>query len=849
MEYINTTLWKASLADHKDGSDNLRKELRDVFETARKNVKEILDKIRVDFPALTVHDITHVDSLWQVGSLIVGDDYELNPMEGFVLGCAFLMHDAVLSYDAAGGRDTLRSTVEWQDFYADYKKNNSLSSDAQLYETDFRTIRFLHAKYVETIYNKLFYRIDGASFYIIENERLRKHLGALICKIAASHHWSIDDVERLGIQQAALAGYPREWRINPMKLACILRCADAGHIDEKRAPDFLLRLLTLNGVSRSHWEAQNRLSQIDIDMNDEEKVVINSNIDFREEDFAAWNVACDAVQVLDHEIKASNGILKKNNIQEFKVKGVSGAQSRECLSKYIKTDGWTPSDAYIHISNVEGLIKNLGGEKLYGNAYHLEIVLRELIQNARDAIVARRKREPNFIGKICVSIDKKDGETWVNVTDDGVGMSMQTIKDYLLNFGSSFWASDLAKSEYPGLSSSNFKSIGRFGIGFYAIFMVASEVIVETRKFDEGLDRNIRIKFPFGLCLRPIITKLRSTNMSVSTSIRFMIDKRKVEWVNTMEIKANIYGRNPFHIPYSNVISYLTAGLDVDVYYSELNDKQIKVHTNIYSEDFDKLQWIKDITHAEYREKPDYINYINSNYTRLRNIYHDGELYGIAAINTMYEDNFSCFGITTIGGLANWGMHSGDSDFLGCMFVEPQTAKRDTSIMGISLTDWALEQYHILCKNGLTKDDKLYLPYILGKYGVDMTDVMIVRVIFKSPKKICICLLSDLLQFLKNECFKLVLPLISFSDSYLEVDLDYERTLNKMENDELLFVVEKNSNFLTTTDPDSNSQFNIMHCINVIAKKLNLAVNTVIQDNKSVSRMHSNGKAIILTVL
>ncbi len=39
----------------QDEYDDLRKELRDAFEIARKNAKEILDKIRTDFPALTVY--------------------------------------------------------------------------------------------------------------------------------------------------------------------------------------------------------------------------------------------------------------------------------------------------------------------------------------------------------------------------------------------------------------------------------------------------------------------------------------------------------------------------------------------------------------------------------------------------------------------------------------------------------------------------------------------------------------------------------------------------------------------------------------------------------------------------
>jgi len=850
MAYTETSLWKVSLANKNDASDNLREQLRDAFEKAHSNITFILDKIRTDFPSLTVHDITHVDGLWQVGSVIAGEEYKLNPLEGFVLGCAFLMHDAVLSYDAAGGQAALRATTEWKDFYADYKKDTTLSADEQLYETDFRTIRLLHAKYAENLYSEVFSRNDGTSFYIIEKESLRNHLGPIICKIAASHHWSIDEVEKLGIQTSAPAGYPVSWRINSMKLACLIRCADAGHIDEGRAPDYLLKLLTLNGVSKNHWLAQNRLSQIDTDMRDREKVVINSNINFKDTDFAAWNVASDAVQVLDHEIKASNAILEKNNSPVFQAKGVSGSESRQNLSQYIKTEGWMPCDANIHISNVEGLIKNIGGEKLYGKDHKLEIVLRELIQNSRDSIVARRQIETEFDGKICIAIEKIDGKTWVTVKDDGVGMSMQTIKDHFLNFGSSFWASDLAKSEYPGLNASEFKSVGRFGIGFYAIFMVASEVLVETRKYDQGLDNNIKLRFPAGLCLRPIIAKTRGDGTSVSTVVRFSMDGKKCEWKEFMEIKPGSMGASPFSVPYASVLSNLTTGLDVDVYYSELGITQQKIHTNIDSPTLDIAQWLKDITYAPYHEGSRYVEYIDNNYDRIKKIYHNGKCYGMAALNTLYDSQCSYFDVTTIGGLSNFTHQNGSGEFLGYLLAEPETAKRDGYVTEICKVDWAKEQYKILTKQGLTDKDKLRLPYILGKYSIDMTDVMRINVYSKIDQRVLTGELNEFLNLLKVKGMKLVLPLSSFGfNNRIENYLDYERTIAKMEADELLLIVETNSNFLDLEDPDPLFPFNLMHCINVVADKLSLTISRITIDDKSVSRFDGKGKAIIISVL
>ena len=169
--------------------------------------------------------------------------------------------------------------------------------------------------------------------FSIDDKSLRAHYGELICKIAGSHHWNMDDVGTMDTQVPPSSIFPQEWRIDSLKLACILRCADAGHIDDGRAPDYLIELLKINGVSKNHWIAQNRLSQIDRDRYNPDKVIIKSNISFREEDFAAWNVAFDVVQVLDHELKASNELLKRKGSEAFAVQGVSGAVSREELSK------------------------------------------------------------------------------------------------------------------------------------------------------------------------------------------------------------------------------------------------------------------------------------------------------------------------------------------------------------------------------------------------------------------------------------------------------------------------------------------------------------------------------------
>ena len=581
-----TSLWKRTL-----GSDDEDvKPLRESFLDARKNAAFLLDKIRPDFPYLTIHDITHVDSLWSVADTIIGENYPINPLEGYVLGIAFLIHDAALSYDAVGGKDKLRAKLEWKDAYAD----GPCDKDEEEFkkECDFTAIRAIHAREAKEILGKTFSSADIPSFHIIKKASYRQSLGEIIGKIAASHHWSIDDIEsklEVQITPSFEVSGPGDWDINEQKLACILRCADAGHIDDGRAPYYIFHSLNINGVSLQHWKSQNRLGIVRPYIKDTSKLLITSTSSFKKEDFAAWNVAYDAVRVFDEELKKSNNLLKTIDKElVFARTGVLGANSKEELAEYIKTDGtWQPCNFGIHTSKIKLLIENLGGRKLYGEKYKLLVVLRELIQNARDAIHARQKLEESFEnGKITIRLIEEGDSHFIEVEDNGIGMSMNCINHHLLDFGNSYWKSPLSKSENPGLRSSGFKSVGKFGIGFYSIFMVAKSVTVRTKRYDKATNEARTIEFPTGLTLSPIISSDRM-NASVSTIVRFNL-KDDVE----LSFKTSSYEEST--ISWQEVLPILVAALDSDVFYEE-HGKSIKIHTNIYSPFFNRVEWLRSL--------------------------------------------------------------------------------------------------------------------------------------------------------------------------------------------------------------------------------------------------------------
>lgn len=119
-----------------------------------------------------------------------------------------------------------------------------------------------------------------------------------------------------------------------------------------------------------------------------------------------------------------------------------------------------------------------------------EIFLRELVSNASDAVEKRRilaqqgQAEAGEDATIDITVDK-DGKRLV-VADSGVGMTEAELIDNLgvvARSGSEDFAKKLAETE-AAHDAKNL--IGRFGVGFYSVFMAASSVTVKTRSAAPG---------------------------------------------------------------------------------------------------------------------------------------------------------------------------------------------------------------------------------------------------------------------------------------------------------------------------------------------------------------------------
>jgi molecular chaperone HtpG len=131
--------------------------------------------------------------------------------------------------------------------------------------------------------------------------------------------------------------------------------------------------------------------------------------------------------------------------------------------------------------DVAGVI-HIMGSALYSRP---EAAVRELIQNAHDAIMRRRLRDISYRGRIDVAQHAECG--WLEFRDDGIGLTADEAEAYLSTLG--IGVTGLLKGEHPSASgtdrSANERLIGQFGIGLFSAFMLADEIVVRSRRAGE----------------------------------------------------------------------------------------------------------------------------------------------------------------------------------------------------------------------------------------------------------------------------------------------------------------------------------------------------------------------------
>ncbi|MBE7445926.1 MAG: molecular chaperone HtpG [Planctomycetia bacterium] len=121
---------------------------------------------------------------------------------------------------------------------------------------------------------------------------------------------------------------------------------------------------------------------------------------------------------------------------------------------------------------------------------HKEVFLRELISNASDALTKMKfysLTNADYEGKdipLEINIDGDNEKKTLTISDTGIGMTKDEIIQNVGTIAKSGSLEFITNLSEQAKNDSNI--IGQFGVGFYAVFMVADEVRIRTKSHKKG---------------------------------------------------------------------------------------------------------------------------------------------------------------------------------------------------------------------------------------------------------------------------------------------------------------------------------------------------------------------------
>lgn len=689
-------------------------------------------------PHFTQHEITHLDALWEMADIAAGALYPITPCEAFVLGCSFLVHDLGMSVAAyPGGLTELRGQRIWPDIVATIlrKRNGRFptreeilaATEDVLSSADRETLRLLHAERCQKLPRQRWGN-ERDNEYLIADQDIRNFFGDIIGKIGASHWWDVDALATQFSTQLGAPGWcPRDWTVDPLKIAALLRVADAMHVDSRRSPRILKLARNVSGTSLDHWTFQERMAK--------PRLAANGSIEytaapaFSRQEAGAWWTCHATLSQIHAELAATDALLRHSGRPPLLANGVAGIESSTYLSQYVPTIGWQPVDTRLRISNAQTLVERLGGAQLYGN--DPTVVLRELIQNAADAVNARRRLQQSYIGgRIEVELGVDDQGAWLEISDNGIGMSKAVLTGPLLDFGASYWNSDLVLREAPGLAASGFEPNGTFGIGFFSVFMLSDEVTVRTRSWKEGPANSSILEFIKSGTRPSILRSAEESEWLDEPGTRVRIRLREAR--NTKEARRLLRLRDS-PISLARRCEDVCVGCGVDLFVREAKDSSftLVVPAQRWKEQ-DAASFLNSVISSEVQ---DMISRPENGATRdalvdlskrIRPIVEpDGRIVGRAAIATdlRYFRGTSVVGVplgcAVMGGVPLYAKYLG---IAGMLEARPIRAARDLALPIAStqaLSEWANGQAELLAKESISDGERLMFTEIVLGFGGD----------------------------------------------------------------------------------------------------------------------------------
>lgn len=450
--------------------------------------------INLTFPMYTMHDWTHIKNVLDIMCNLLGDKLnDITYEEAAVLLIAGCCHDVGMSYTKEEKDELIQDSAlieEYLDKHAGYynrvykdgfKELKTLDDIPKDIMNDF--MRSIHHKRSNELIRKFFYK-ESFSDNLLFQTRIGVENIASVCQ---SHCESFKYIQNNLVSND---------RIDLKLCAVLLRLSDILDFDTSRAPKTLYDFFDLENVESKEEK---------ISKNEWKKHSSSRGFDFPTKRTPYYNIiysaCCGSIQI-------------EQAIRSY----IDWVKAELCgCSQIIKTcnDRWRnfilPMDVDINIVahnylsgkyrftfDQEKILELFAGENLYDDPY---VFVRELLQNAIDAVLTRKQIDknlpPNWKPEIKIRCWRdNEGYDWFRIEDNGTGMNLEVIINHLLKVGNSYYTSDNFKKEM--LASGNdveYSPISKFGIGLLSCFLEKdNKVYISTYHYKDK--KALRLEIP-----------------------------------------------------------------------------------------------------------------------------------------------------------------------------------------------------------------------------------------------------------------------------------------------------------------------------------------------------------------
>lgn len=526
------------------------------------------------FPDYTDHGISHLESVLATSCALIPDSAKelISAADAAVLSLSVFYHDCGMHLSEAGFKELVHGSYQkhvvapfdskmwgelWSEFlfsarrWDDNKRIDVFGADEHgapraivrdpfkewnnLNEGDKRLIgEFIRLHHARLAHHVALFGVPGNTGIAIEPSKEptseQQDLAGLVARSHGLPIRSCLDYIQDKYQRREFQG------VHAVYLMALLRVADYLQVDASRAPAIAFRYKFIpSKISQLEHKAHHAVRNITATHEDPESLEIQTKPEEVEvflrlkEWLVGMQAEIDASWAVLGEVYGSHSILKLLGLKFRRIRS-----NLDDVKTFSETVPYVPGRIRFDVARAE-LLKLLirplyGDEPSYG--------VREMIQNSVDAVselevflndhpehaAAPRRAQKHDVEVHLEELDKT-GHAWMTISDRGMGMTEEIIRDYFLRAGASFrrseqWREDFEISEKKVLHQPKSKVLrsGRFGIGALGAFLIGNEIEVETRHITST--KGFRFKTSLET---ESISLEKDASISVGTSVRIRL--------------------------------------------------------------------------------------------------------------------------------------------------------------------------------------------------------------------------------------------------------------------------------------------------------------------------------------